>query len=168
MDYFFHIAVMANIYILLTLSANLVAGMTGLLSLCQAAFYGLGAYFSAFLLLHLQLPFLVVAVAVMLGVAVFSLLVSYASIKLKGDYFILASLGFQMLVFTTLYNWTAVTKGPYGVSGIPGIQLLGWGRGEVSGTFAYFLLSTVLAACARRALPASQTLALRAPFASRP
>lgn len=148
MDYLFHIAIMVNIYVLLTLAANLVAGMAGLLSLCQAAFYGIGAYFSAFFLLHLQLPFLVVAAIIMLGVAIISLLVSYASIRLKGDYFILASLGFQMLVFTILYNWTNVTQGPYGISGIPGIQLFGWGEGKVSGTFAYLLFSTVLSACA--------------------
>ena len=144
MDYLFHIGVMANIYILLVLAANLPAGMTGLLSLCQAAFYGLGAYFAAFFLIQMQLPFLVVAAAVMLGAAAVSLLVSYASIKLKGDYFVLATLGFQMLVFTVLYNWTGVTRGPYGISGIPGVQLLGWGSGKLSSVFAYFALTTVI------------------------
>jgi branched-chain amino acid transport system permease protein len=146
MDYLLHIAVMANIYILLVLAANLPAGMTGLLSLCQAAFYGIGAYAAAFLLIRFNLPFPVVAAAVMLAVAAVSLLVAYASIKLKGDYFVLATLGFQMLVFTILYNWTAVTRGPYGISGIPGGQLFGWGAGRLSGVSAYFALTTLLSA----------------------
>jgi branched-chain amino acid transport system permease protein len=144
MDYLLHIAIMASIYILLVLAANLPAGMTGLLSLCQAAFYGIGAYFAVYFL-RMQLPFLMVAAIVMLGTALVSLLVSYASIKLKGDYFVLASLGFQMLVFTILYNWVGVTRGPYGISGIPDTQLFGWGAGKVSGVSAYFTLSTLLA-----------------------
>lgn len=144
MDYLFHIGIMVNIYVLLVLAANLPAGMTGLLSMCQAAFYGIGAYLAAFFLIKFQLPFLVIAAIVMLAVANVSLLVSYASIKLKGDYFVLASLGFQMLVFTILYNWVGVTRGPYGISGIPGLQLFGWGIGKISGILAYFILSTLL------------------------
>ena len=148
MGYLLHIAVMANIYILLVLAANLPVGMTGLLSLCQAAFYGIGAYTSAFLLMRLQLPFPLVAAAVMLAAAAVSLLVSYASIKLKGDYFVLASLGFQMMVFTILYNWVGVTRGPYGISGIPCVQLFGWGAGRLSGVSAHFAFSAALAAAA--------------------
>jgi len=148
MDYLLHIIIMVNIYILLVLAANLPAGMTGLLSLCQAAFYGIGAYTAAYFLINQQLPFLLVAVIVMLAAALVSLLVSYASIKLKGDYFILASLGFQMLIFTILYNWVSVTRGPYGISGIPGVQLLGWGVGKLSGVSDYFMLSTLLAVAA--------------------
>lgn len=147
MDYLLHIAIMANIYIILVLAANLPAGMSGLMSLCQAAFYGLGAYFGAFFLLRTGLPFPVVVIAVMLFAGVTSLLVSIASVRLKGDYFILASLGFQMIVFTVLYNWVELTQGPYGISGIPDAQLIGWGIGKLSGIHAYFILTTILAAC---------------------
>lgn len=148
MDYLLHIAIMANIYIILVLAANLPAGMSGLMSLCQGAFYGLGAYFGAFFLLRTGLPFLVVAIAVMFFVGVSSLLVSIASVRLKGDYFVLASLGFQMIIFTILYNWVDITRGPYGISGIPGVQLIGAGIGKLSGIYAYFILTTVLAVCA--------------------
>ncbi|MCL2104085.1 MAG: branched-chain amino acid ABC transporter permease [Kiritimatiellaeota bacterium] len=148
MTYLLHIAIMANLYILLVLAANLPAGRVGLLSLCQAAFYGIGAYLAAFFLIQFQLPFVMVAGAVMLAAALVSLLVSYASIKLKGDYFVLATLGFQMLVFTLLYNWISVTRGPYGISGIPGVQLFGWGFGKLSGVGGYFVFSTVLSVAA--------------------
>ena len=124
MEYILHIVIMLNIYIMLVLSANLPVGMARLLTLCQAAFYGIGAYISAFFLMQFNLPFIVVALAVMLLTGAFSWVVSFASVKLKNDYFILATLGFQMIVYTILYNWTDVTRGPYGIPGIPGILSL--------------------------------------------
>ena len=142
MEYILHILIMLNIYSILVLSTNLPAGMASLLTMCQAAFYGIGAYISAYFLMQFHLPFLVVALAVMGLTGLFSLIVSWASIKLKGDYFILATLGFQMIVYTILYNWTDVTRGPYGIPGIPGVSL--FGRWELSETWTYALLTTLL------------------------
>lgn len=141
MEYILHIVIMLNIYIMLVLSANLPVGMARLLTLCQAAFYGIGAYISAFFLMQFNLPFIVVALAVMLLTGAFSWVVSFASVKLKNDYFILATLGFQMIVYTILYNWTDVTRGPYGIPGIPGIRLFGlW---ELSSVWSYATLTFV-------------------------
>ena len=143
MEYVFHIAIMLNIYIMLVLSANLTIGMANLLTMCQAAFYGIGAYIGTFFLMRFHLPFVVIVAVVSLVTGVFSFLVSYASVKLKGDYFVLATMGFQLIVYTILYNWISVTQGPYGIPGIPGIRILGiW---ELSGVFTYFVLSLVLA-----------------------
>ena len=143
MEYLLHIIIMLNIYILLVLSANLPVGLANLLSICQAAFYGIGAYFSAYFLMQLSLPIIVVAVIVMALTGLCSLVVSFASVKLKGDYFVLATLAFQMIVFTILYNWTSVTRGPYGIPGIPSVKLLGiW---NISGVYGYFVLTTVIA-----------------------
>jgi len=144
MEYLLHIVIMLNIYILLVLSANLPVGLANLLSICQAAFYGIGAYFSAYFLLKLQLPFVAVALIVMALTGLCSLVVSFASVKLKDDYFVLATLAFQMIVFTILYNWTSVTRGPYGIPGIPSVKLLGlW---SISGVYGYFILTTILSA----------------------
>ena len=133
---------MLNIYILLVLSANLPIGMANLLTMCQAAFYGVGAYVSAYFLMQFDLPFLVVVAIVMISSGLLSLIISFASIKLKGDYFVLASLGFQMIIYTILYNWIDVTRGPYGIPGISGIKLFGiW---EISGVWSYSILTTIL------------------------
>ena len=132
---------MINIYVMLVLSANLPVGMANLLTMCQAAFYGIGAYIGTYVLMQFNLPFLLVAAIVMAVVGMFSLLVSFASVKLKGDYFILATLGFQMIVYTILYNWTDVTRGPYGIPGIPSIKL--FGVISVSGVYGYFILAQV-------------------------
>ncbi len=142
MEYILHIIIMLNIYIMLVLSANLPIGMANLLTMCQAAFYGVGAYISAFFLMQFNLPFILIAAIVMLVTGLLSYVVTLSSVKLKGDYFILASLGFQMIIYTVLYNWTDVTRGPYGIPGIPGIKLLGlW---DISGVWGYFVLTTLL------------------------
>lgn len=141
MGYILHIVIMLNIYIMLVLSANLPIGMARLLTMCQAAFYGIGAYISAFFLMQYDLPFIVVALAVMILTGAFSWLVSFASVKLKNDYFILATLGFQMIVYTVLYNWTDVTRGPYGIPGIPGVKIFGlW---ELSGVWSYAVITLI-------------------------
>lgn len=137
-----HILIMLNIYVMLVLSANLTIGMANLLTLCQAAFYGIGAYIGTFFLIQFNMPFVVIAAVVMFMTGVSSWLVSYASVRLKGDYFVIATMGFQMIVYTILYNWTDVTRGPYGIPGIPGIKLIG--LLELSGVYSYFALSLVV------------------------
>ena len=143
MEYLLHIGIMLCIYIILVLSTNLTVGMANLLTLCQAAFYGLGAYIGTYFLMQFNLPFVLIALIVMLATGLTSLIISYASVKLKGDYFILATLGFQMVVYTILYNWIDVTRGPYGIPGIPSIKLFGVLR--LDGIYAYFTLSLMVA-----------------------
>ena len=118
MEILVQIGIMLCIYIILVLSTNLTVGMANLLTMCQAAFYGIGAYIGTYFLMQFNLPFVVIALLVMLASGITSLLISYASVKLKGDYFILGTLGFQMIVYTILYNWVSVTRGPHGISGI--------------------------------------------------
>lgn len=143
MEYLLHIGIMLCIYIILVLSTNLTVGMANLLTMCQAAFYGVGAYIGTYFLMHFNLPFVLIALIVMFATGLTSLVISYASVKLKGDYFILGTLGFQMIVYTILYNWINVTRGPYGIPGIPSIKLFGvW---SVTGIYAYFFLALILA-----------------------
>lgn len=143
MEYLLHIGIMLCIYIILVLSTNLTVGMANLLTMCQAAFYGVGAYIGTYFLMQFNLPFVLIALVVMLATGLTSLIISYASVKLKGDYFILGTLGFQMIVYTILYNWINVTRGPYGIPGIPSIKLFGvW---SVTGIYAYFFLALILA-----------------------
>lgn len=158
MEYFLHIVIMLDIYVMLVLSANLTIGMANLLTLCQAAFYGIGAYIGTFFLMQFNLPFVVIAAAVMLLTGAFSWLVSYASVRLKGDYFVIATMGFQMIVYTVLYNWIDVTRGPYGIPGIPGIKLLG--LFELRGVYAYLAISLVAAVLVTVAL----YMLMRSPF----
>lgn len=119
MNYLVHLSIMILLYAMLTYSLNLVVGFGGLLSLCHAAFYGIGAYTCTLLLTAWNWPFplaLVAAVAVCGAVA---LIVSLPALRFRGDRFVLMTLAFQSVVFAVLYNWVPLTRGPYGIPGIP-------------------------------------------------
>jgi len=140
-NYPLHMLLMINIYIILGFSINLVTGYTGLLSLGHGAFYGISAYITVLGLMVLKISFLPSLLLAVLFNILISLLVSLPSMRLKHDYFILAVIGFQMVVFTVLYNWTAVTRGPYGIPGIPRPKILGlW---NVTENWEYAILSYV-------------------------
>ena len=142
MEYLVHILIMINIYIILVLSANLLVGLSNLLSLCQAAFYGIGAYLTALALMQLGLTLVPALLFSVLITAIIGLLLGYVSIRFEGDYFVLATLGFQVIIYSVLYNWIAVTKGPYGIPGIPSPAFLGiW---KVSSIYQFFILSSFL------------------------
>ncbi len=145
MDYIYHIIIMINIYIILTTSTNLLVGMTNLLSLGQAALYGIGAYLAVLALMVLNLSLIPTLIFVILGTSLLSLLVAYPSLRLRGDYFVLATLGFQLIVFTILYNWVSVTRGPYGIPGIPSPVLIG--DLTISGIIPFLILSSILSIC---------------------
>ncbi len=125
MDYIFHILTVTCIYAVLAISLNLVAGYTGLLSLAQAAFYGLGAYASALMAVHFGTPFILGAL-VGAGVAGgLSLVVSLSAAHLRDDYFAIATFGFQFIVWNIMNNWTTLTRGPMGITGIPRPRVFG-------------------------------------------
>ena len=142
MNYFLHILIIINIYIILTVSTNLLVGMTNLLSLGQAAFYGIGAYMAVFALQALHLSLIPTVIFVIVVTAALSLVIAYPSLRLKGDYFVLSTLGFQLIVFTVLYNWTSVTGGPSGISGIPVPKV--FGILPVSGIIPFFVFSSIV------------------------
>ncbi|MCX6579283.1 MAG: branched-chain amino acid ABC transporter permease [Candidatus Aminicenantes bacterium] len=141
-NYPLHMLLMINIYIILGFSVNLVTGYTGLLSLGHGALYGISAYITVLGLMVFKISFFpALILAILFNMAV-SLLVSLPSIRLKQDYFVLAVIGFQMVVFTVLYNWTPVTRGPYGIPGIPRPNIPGlW---NISEPWEYVILSYLL------------------------
>lgn len=143
MNYALHILIMISLYVILGLSLNLAVGYGGMLSLCQAAFYGIGAYASTLMMMNAGWSFLPSFVFAVLIAGLIAYLISIPSIRLHGDFFVLATLGFQIIIFSLLYNWVALTKGPYGISGVPRPSL--WGLKIVS-TPGFFALSLVFAA----------------------
>lgn len=130
MSYLWHVMVLIEIYLLLSLSLNLVVGYGGMLSLCHASFYGVGAYTGALLMTGAgPLPevheFCVILPAAAASTVLFSLLVSGPFFKLKGDYLALASVGLQTVFFVAVYNLTGLTQGAFGIADIPEMTVLG-------------------------------------------
>lgn len=142
MNYLLHILIMVNLYAVLALSLNLLVGYAGLLSLCHAAFYGIGAYTGALLMVEIGLGFWPALFLAVAATVLLSFTISVPALRLKGDYFVLASLGFQVIVFAVLYNWTSLTRGPYGIPGIPQPTFLGI---EIGSPLAYFFFTGVIA-----------------------
>jgi branched-chain amino acid transport system permease protein len=111
---------------MLVVALDLLVGHTGLLSLAPAAFFGLGAYTSALLAVQVGAPFLVGVLAGMVVAVLISFVVSLPSLRLHDDYFVIATFGFQMILFNVFNNWMEVTHGPLGIPGIPQPIIFGW------------------------------------------
>ncbi|HUI29720.1 MAG TPA: branched-chain amino acid ABC transporter permease [Candidatus Acidoferrales bacterium] len=125
MSYMLYIVILIEIYTVLSLSLNVVVGYAGLVTLAQAALYGVGAYVATLLMVNLHWGFLPALLLAVVGTVLSSFLITAASMRFKGDYFILAALAFQVIVYSVINNWVTVTKGPFGIAGIPKPDLFG-------------------------------------------
>lgn len=146
MNYLLHIFIMINIYSILALSLNLLVGYAGLLSLSHAAFYGIGAYIGTLSIMNLGIPFLPSVLLAVGGSVLLSFIISIPSLRLKGDYFVLGSIGFQIIAFSILYNWVGLTRGPYGIPGIPRPSFFGLTIDSIPAFFIFSLLMAFLCA----------------------
>ena len=123
--YILRILVLVGIYVLLTSSLNLVNGYTGLFSLGHAAFYGVGAYTSAILVTRTGCSVWVGMPAAALAAAAVAWLIAKPTLKLKGVYLTLTTLGLNIIIMLVFLNWVELTKGPLGIAGIPVPTLFG-------------------------------------------
>ena len=124
--YLAHFLVMVAIYAILALSLNLLIGYSGIFSLAHAAIYGIGAYASALAALKLGLGFWGGMVVAASAGAFASALVAIPSLRVAGDYYVVASFGLQVVVLAVFMNWTDLTNGHAGLPGIPRPNLFGW------------------------------------------
>jgi branched-chain amino acid transport system permease protein len=140
MEYLLHILVITGIYIILTLSLNLVVGYTGLAALGHAAFSCVGAYASSLLALNYGVsPWLGLLIGACVA-AILGVVIGAPSLRLKGDYLALATFGLGVIVYSVAKNWVAVTRGPMGLPGIPQFSVAGVG---LSGVWPYLILVAV-------------------------
>ena len=141
MEYLFHVLIVLGVYTVLSVSLSLVAGQIGILSVAHAGFYGIGAYTSALLTrTELGCPFWLAVWLGMLLAAAVSLLVSIPSLRLHEDYFVIATFGFQVIIFSLFNNWVDLTRGPLGIFGIPPPSM---GKWQVSSAGEFFLLAAI-------------------------
>ena len=135
----YHIQVMIfiGIYTILTLSLNLLNGYVGLLSIGHAAFYGVGAYASAKLVMTLGLPFPLAMLGAGAVAGLIGYLIAKPTLRLSGIYMTLATLGFNMIFFLILQNWMSFTNGPLGIMDIPPPNIFGY---EIETRVQYYYL----------------------------
>lgn len=140
MEYFIHILIITGIYIILTLSLNLIVGYTGLPALGHAAFSCVGAYASSLLAFNYGVsPWLGLLVGAITA-GILGIIIGFPSIRLKGDYLALATFGFAVIVYSIAKNWVDLTRGPMGLPGIPRFSLF---RVQLSETWQYLIITVV-------------------------
>jgi branched-chain amino acid transport system permease protein len=125
-QYYIQVLIFIGIYIILTLSLNLLNGYVGLLSIGHAAFYGIGAYASAKLVIEAGLPFPLAMLGAGAVAGLFGYLIAKPTLRLSGIYMTMATLGFNMIFFLVLQNWMSFTNGPLGIMDIPSPSIFGY------------------------------------------
>ncbi|MCC6535230.1 MAG: ABC transporter ATP-binding protein [Burkholderiales bacterium] len=145
---------LAILFILLSLGLNIVVGFAGLLDLGYIAFYAVGAYVYALLAspqFDIHLPFWAIIPLGALVACLFGVLLGAPTLKLRGDYLAIVTLGFGEIIRIFLNNLSApvnITNGPQGISRIDPFRIGGFdfGRGETffglnfSGPIKYYYL----------------------------
>jgi len=121
-DYYLHLLIMAGLFYLLAAGMNLLLA-AGQLNLGHTAFFGIGAYTSGLLGVHYSLsPLWTMPVA-----AAFTGLVGYLlgrlTLRLRGAYFVLVTVGFAEVIRLVATNWMDLTQGPMGLAGVPPFNL---------------------------------------------
>jgi branched-chain amino acid transport system permease protein len=112
------VAINVLVYVTLGLGLNVVVGLAGLLDLGYIAFYGVGAYGYALLSIHYQLSFWL-ALPVCAGLtALAGCVIGYPTLRMRGDYLAIVTLGFGEILRIVLNNWMDLTGGPNGLLGI--------------------------------------------------
>jgi len=137
MEYLINLAILFCIYGTLALSLNMVVGMAGLLSLAQAAFYGIGAYAAAIGMTELGLGFFSTLLLGMLANGILAFVVGKILSRFQGDYYAIVSAGLSVIVFSVLLNWKDLTNGPLGIFGIPKPEI---GSFRLVSNFSYLVL----------------------------
>jgi branched-chain amino acid transport system permease protein len=126
MDYLVSVLVIILIYAVLVQSLNLIMGYTGVLSMSHAVFYGVGAYTAALISVHLGYNFIVGTVAGFLLAALIGALLATPSLRIRDEYLIVFTIGFQMVVYEFINTAVSITKGPGGITDIPFAKLFGF------------------------------------------
>ena len=122
-NYAMRIIIYIGLYIVLALGLNVVMGFTGLLNIGHAAFYAVGAYTTAILMVRYGMSFwLTIPVGMFFGV-ILGIILGFPTLRVRDDYLAIVTLGFGQIVYIVANNWMGLTRGPRGIPGIPAPQL---------------------------------------------
>ena len=144
--YVTHSLIIALIFMLPAHGLNLLVGYTGLLSLAQAAFFGIGAYAAGLLAVHYGTPFYVNILAAAAIAGGLALPLGIPALRLRATSFVMCTLGFVIIGQAIAKNWISLTRGDMGLSSIPKPHFaLGPWSFTVSGTTNFYYLTLAVA-----------------------
>lgn len=144
LSYLSNLAILAGIAIVLSVSLNFLIGYAGIFSLAHAAVFGIGAYIAAIVAMRWSAELLIVLPLSMIGCALVSFAISLPSLRVRGEYFVVASLGMQVIAGTVFEQWHDVTGGEGGLAGIPPMTVAGY---EIDSMTGMLVVTAVLTAC---------------------
>jgi branched-chain amino acid transport system permease protein len=107
------------ILMIVTIGLNILIGHAGLVSLGQAALYGLGAYVAAWLAVKQGAQFLPAVAAGIIATAIFGAILAYPTVRVRGVYLAVITIAFGLVFQNILVEWLSVTGGTQGLIGIP-------------------------------------------------
>lgn len=140
-EYYQDIMTLTGMYVVLALGLNIVVGQAGLLNLGYVAFYAIGAYTYAILSTTFGLSFWPGLIAGGSVAAVFAVLLGMPTLRLRGDYFAIVTLGLGEITRIVLNNWDSMTGGPNGISKIGRPVIAGY---ELHTTLDFYYLILLL------------------------
>jgi branched-chain amino acid transport system permease protein len=123
-EYWMNIVILSGVYVILAEGLNLMVGVSGQFIVCFAAFYGIGAYSSALLVIRLGLPFWVSMPISGLLAAIVGAGVGFICNRFRGHYVALVTLSFGVIFYEIVLQWLSLTKGPMGLINIPSPEAL--------------------------------------------
>jgi branched-chain amino acid transport system permease protein len=141
-NYILSILIMIGFYTIVCTGLTLLMGYAGQISLGHAAFYGIGGYTSAIVSATLGLSPWIGIVAGMIVSAIIALIIGTPTLKLKGNYLALATLGFGVIVFVFFKELKGLTGGLNGFFGIPSINFFGL---TIDSDFKFYYLIWIVA-----------------------
>src|ERR1700742_3139240 len=133
--YGLYILTLAGVFALVALGLNLLTGYAGQISLCHAAFFGVGAYATAILTQKAGMPFLLSLFVGALLTAVIGALAAVPAMRLKNLYLAIATLGLGVVLQKIIFEWRSLTNGGGGFA-LPAPSLAGF---ELGATGLYYL-----------------------------
>jgi len=125
MDYVIHLIILVLLYSVVAISLNLLVGFTGLLSVGHAAFFGIGAFASGLLAYYHGVHFLIGMLAGIVIAIIAGALVSIPALRVKDEFLVLLTIGFNMVIFGFLVTQQDLTGGRWGKVGIPALSFFG-------------------------------------------
>ncbi len=120
MEYWLGVATLAGIYLIAVLGVSILCGFTGMFTMGHAGFMAIGAYTSALLTKNFDIPVFLGVIAGMIAATVIGVILSYPTLKLRDDYFIIVTLGVGEAIKLIIQNATKITGGARGLPDIPG------------------------------------------------
>jgi len=115
--YLVDVGITCLIYVVLGLGLNIVVGLAGLLDLGYIAFYAVGAYTYSLLNLNFGIPFwFCIPIGIGFG-CIAGCIIGYPTLKMRGDYLAIVTMGFGEIIRLMLNNWDNLTAGPNGLYG---------------------------------------------------